>query len=147
MAVYFIQHDPDGLIKIGSTSNFKVRFAIIRCHSPVPLVARAVIECDYWLEWDLQARFHQHLSHGEWFHPADEILGVIADHNAGGTRYLEFRHTEAILGWLRKSQDNLGEIAKHSGVSRSALMPYISQNSGIRAQRLLALIAAREALA
>lgn len=75
--VYFIQAKNNGLIKIGFTSNLKSRLSDLSSMSPVPLELLAFTDGDCNLERDLHSTFSHHRSHGEWFHPCDELIKFI----------------------------------------------------------------------
>lgn len=78
-SVYFIQAD-NGLIKIGVAGSPKDRLRTLRTMSPVAL--RLVLELPGRGapgESELHARFAEHRSHGEWFHPAPELISFIQE--------------------------------------------------------------------
>ena len=78
--VYFVRAKTLGLIKIGLTMNMNDRMKTLRVGSPDQLeLVGAVMDRDAdRLEGRLHARFADHRSHGEWFHPCPELLEVIA---------------------------------------------------------------------
>ena len=76
-SVYFLQAKDNGLIKIGFTSNLKSRLSDLSSMSPVPLELLAFTDGDCNLERELHSTFSNHLSHGEWFHPSDELIKFI----------------------------------------------------------------------
>lgn len=75
--VYFVQSKNNGLIKIGFTSNLKGRLSDLSSMSPVPLELLAFTYGDFNLERELHSTFSDHRSHGEWFHPSDELIKLI----------------------------------------------------------------------
>ena len=85
-AVYYIQPEDGGLVKIGSSSNVRNRLKNIQLVSPVPLTLIAVrfayspvSGLNNWQyvqqiergEHDMWARFRRH---GEWFEPAPALM-------------------------------------------------------------------------
>lgn len=81
--VYFIQAKNNGLIKIGFTSNLKSRLSDLSSMSPVPLELLAFTDGDYNLERELHTTFSNYRSHGEWFHPSDELMNFIESTKEG----------------------------------------------------------------
>ncbi len=74
--VYFI-HGADK-IKIGCASDPESRLRSLQCGSPVPLTIIALMRGSRRDERSLHRRFCHIRSHGEWYHPADELLDHIA---------------------------------------------------------------------
>lgn len=73
--VYVIQGEGGGPIKIGFTArNVHARLEELQKGSPVRLVLLRALPGERALERDLHRRFAAYRLHGEWFHPADEIL-------------------------------------------------------------------------
>jgi hypothetical protein len=81
-SVYFVRAEMLGLIKIGHSADVASRISVMRAQSPDRLVLLGTIESHdaRSLEVELMARFAAHRSHGEWFHPAPEIVAHIRDH-------------------------------------------------------------------
>ncbi|MEV8523208.1 GIY-YIG nuclease family protein [Streptomyces sp. NPDC052000] len=78
-SVYFIEAD-SGLIKIGVAANPKDRIRTLRTMSPVALRLVLVLpDRGAAGESELHARFAEHRSHGEWFHPAPELIRFIQE--------------------------------------------------------------------
>jgi len=82
--IYFIQSGADGAIKIGYTEGSPYRrMKSIQCNSPQPLrlLGTKTAESKAALlsaEKRLHVAFATHHIHGEWFHPAPELLDYIA---------------------------------------------------------------------
>ncbi|MEV7013349.1 GIY-YIG nuclease family protein [Streptosporangium sp. NPDC051022] len=78
--VYFIQGIEGGPIKIGVSRDPWERLAAIQLMSPVQLhvlgTIRGVGQPE---ERRLHERFAEHRSHGEWFHPAPELIDYIQE--------------------------------------------------------------------
>jgi hypothetical protein len=147
MAVYFIQHAPDGLIKIGWSGRPAKRMAAMQVGCPVPLVLRcAITEADYFDQANIQVRFVKHLARGEWFHPADEILEVIGDYNAGGDLWQSHDVVGEVNEWLHQNKHNFKRISQLSGISTACLKQITTHNGGSRSTSLAALIAAKQQL-
>lgn len=72
--VYFILCESAGLIKIGTTTNLKHRFATLQSMSPAPLRFIKIIRGDAHRERLLHQRFASARAHGEWFRATDELL-------------------------------------------------------------------------
>ena len=72
--VYFIRAERSGLIKIGSAANPQERLRSLQTGSPEPLSIVGVKPGGERLERALHAKFADFRSHGEWFHPSDELL-------------------------------------------------------------------------
>jgi hypothetical protein len=81
-AIYFVQAQSLGLIKIGVAIDPMVRIGELRCGSPDILNMLGLIWSDdaQALEGRLHRQFRDHRRHGEWFNPAPAILAYIADH-------------------------------------------------------------------
>ncbi|HEY9368353.1 GIY-YIG nuclease family protein [Streptomyces sp.] len=78
-SVYFIQAD-NGLIKIGVSDSPKNRLRTLQTMSPVALRLVLVLPGRGARgESELHARFAEHRSHGEWFHPAPELISFIQE--------------------------------------------------------------------
>lgn len=78
-SVYFIQAG-NGLIKIGVAANPRDRIRTLRTMSPAPLCLVLVLPGRGAAgESELHARFAEHRSHGEWFHPAPELISFIRE--------------------------------------------------------------------
>lgn len=79
--VYFVQAANLRLIKIGVTLDVGDRLKTLRVGSPDQLeLIGAMRRPDAEdIERRLHARFRQHRSHGEWFHPSEEILALVAE--------------------------------------------------------------------
>lgn len=78
-SVYFIQAD-NGLIKIGVATSPKERLRTLRTMSPAALRLVLVLPGRGAPgESELHTRFAEHRSHGEWFHPAPELLNYIRE--------------------------------------------------------------------
>jgi hypothetical protein len=75
--VYFVQAGRDGLIKIGTTTNFEKRYADLRNHSPVLLFKRGFIPGGIEVEQRLHRRFSAERRHGEWFEPSERLIDYI----------------------------------------------------------------------
>lgn len=75
--VYYIEAATLGLIKIGTTTNIKNRLADLQMTSPANLRVLYTCTGNRTLEATLHRRFWQHRSHGEWFHPAPEVLAFM----------------------------------------------------------------------
>jgi hypothetical protein len=76
--VYFIQGEGGGPIKIGKAARIDRRIAGLHTVSPVKLVLLGHIPGGYPVEGKMHKRFAEHRLHGEWFHPAPELLEFIA---------------------------------------------------------------------
>lgn len=146
MGVYFVQHAPDGLIKIGWASKPLKRLQSLQVGCPVPLVLRAVIECCGTYEADFHARFLASHAHGEWFHPTDDVLELIADHNAGGKLWQSPRPATDALIWLDGQSSRLAEISRHSGIKQPTLAQMIAYRSLPRTTTLHLLMSAYRTL-
>ena len=79
--VYVIRAD-NGLIKIGRSckENLRRRFQSIRTASPVPVKIVALFRPNDANEYEnrLHRRFYHSRSHGEWFHPTEQLLSFVA---------------------------------------------------------------------
>ena len=78
--VYFIRCPSNGRIKIGWTAGHPAdRMRRIRMMSPVEVEPFGCFPGTRADERALHLRFTEHLSHGEWFSPTDELLAIIAE--------------------------------------------------------------------
>lgn len=78
--VYFVQGPDAGFIKIGyATGHPDRRFGVLQAYSPVLLKKLAVIPGPKAFERELHRRFAHLRRHYEWFEPAADLLGFIAD--------------------------------------------------------------------
>lgn len=75
--VYFIQAE-NGLIKIGRSIDLENRFHRLRTMSPIELKLVGYQDCKPLTEIILHGKFKHLRSHGEWFHPGDELLEYIS---------------------------------------------------------------------
>jgi hypothetical protein len=93
--VYFIQALPDGLIKIGYTAaGPDLRFLRHQASSPVPLRPLGTMEGSVRTELSIHRKFRDVWSHGEWFHPAPELIAFIELKSSPWTpRPLAFRRS------------------------------------------------------
>lgn len=80
-ALYFIQAQVTGLIKIGIALKPRERLAALQIGSPDKLVLLGVVRQPgaRAVERALHAAMKEHRSHGEWFRPAPALLQYIAD--------------------------------------------------------------------
>jgi hypothetical protein len=80
-SIYFIQAEPDGLVKIGFTVRPpEKRLAEIQPSSPVELTLRATIpRVSKEVERELHQRFSSSHVHGEWFEPHSDMPHVVID--------------------------------------------------------------------
>jgi len=83
--VYFLR--AAGLVKIGRTSNVRVRLRKLQKTSPVELqlllVLRRGSDDAKTLEAELHRRFAEHRRHGEWFEPHPNLLNFIHSQGDG----------------------------------------------------------------
>jgi hypothetical protein len=77
--IYFIQSEAGGPIKIGLADDPGRRLHQIQFYSPVRLCIMAVIDGEAEVEAELHDRFAGSCSHGEWFHPTEELLTLIQE--------------------------------------------------------------------
>lgn len=77
--VYFVQAEPDGLIKIGRSRGLNSRIEALASWSPVPLRVLLVVPGTPGDEYRLHYRFRHALRHHEWFEPVPELLAFIAE--------------------------------------------------------------------
>lgn len=114
--VYFIQHAPGGLVKIGVTGGAAgARLWQIQCMSPVPLQLIGHIECERG-QRELERWIHDRWAHlrvyGEWFTPTDELLAFVAQPDLADLRALEAAELLAVSeNFVR---EELGDIAQPS---------------------------------
>lgn len=75
MAVYFLQAEGSGLVKIGTAGNATARVQAIQsmCSEPLHLLA-VHEESGLREERELHRKLEKHRSHGEWFSPAEAVL-------------------------------------------------------------------------
>lgn len=77
-AVYFVQADASGLIKIGTSGNSDKRIGNLRGANGSTLTVLAIIRpADRAVEQALHERFAEARHHGEWFNPVPELLEFI----------------------------------------------------------------------
>jgi hypothetical protein len=83
-AVYFVQAQALGLIKIGVAVDPKIRLGDLQCGSPDALAMLGVIwsEDAQGLEGSLHRRFRDHRRHGEWFAPVPALISYILENAA-----------------------------------------------------------------
>lgn len=77
--IYFLQADTLRLIKIGVTNDTSKRLSSMQTMSPDKLTLLGLMICPSYgaLEAWLHNRFREHRAHGEWFHPALELMAFI----------------------------------------------------------------------
>ncbi|MCW1431424.1 GIY-YIG nuclease family protein [Novosphingobium sp. JCM 18896] len=75
--VYFIQAGENGPIKIGTTTNLRMRVKKLQQAQAEKLAVRALRKGGVATERKYHARFKAHHKRGEWFNPAPEILAEI----------------------------------------------------------------------
>lgn len=75
--LYFLRSGEDGPIKIGISKDVEARLRHLQCAHHTPLKILKVVEGDRDMERNLLMRFQWARSHGEWFHPAPELLDLI----------------------------------------------------------------------
>lgn len=78
--VYFIRHDEDGLIKIGTSKNLAQRLVQLRAEYRAELTVLGVCDGDIYLERELHKQFISHWRFGEWFKPSEELMEFINQH-------------------------------------------------------------------
>lgn len=79
--IYFIQATQGGLIKIGSANDPWERLRNVQACCPIPLRLIGMIwEGGRFQEKQLHLQFAELCHHGEWFHPAPDLLAHIAEH-------------------------------------------------------------------
>jgi hypothetical protein len=97
--VYFIgTADPSLPIKIGKAKDVRHRFANLKVGSPVPLQILASVPGGKRLEWELHARLRESRSHGEWFRPTPELLGLIERLRRAKSSFLALRVLHSFCG-------------------------------------------------
>lgn len=74
MAVYFIQADYGGAVKIGLTDDVERRLRQLQCASATPLTLRLVIDGDQKAEVKYHKQFAPAHLRGEWFRPVPELV-------------------------------------------------------------------------
>jgi len=77
-SVYFIAPVGGGLVKIGYSTNPSRRIGALLDASPVLLEILCSVPGCREQENALHTLFIKHWSHGEWFHPAPELLAFVA---------------------------------------------------------------------
>ena len=77
-SVYFIQHGEGGPIKIGMTKDPASRLKMFQAANPIPLVLLASAADRGGDEHLAHRLFREHRISGEWYHPASEILALVA---------------------------------------------------------------------
>lgn len=75
--VYFLQAGNNGLIKIGTTSDFEKRYRDLCSVSPIALRKRGFMPGGIEVERHLHRRFKAERRHGEWFEPSDRLVDYI----------------------------------------------------------------------
>lgn len=92
--VYFIQAEcREKVVKIGWTKNsVRDRLSHLRVGSPVPLKGIGVIPGTLGLEYEIQVRFHEACSHGEWYKPVPELLAYIRENAQRWPKAYACRH-------------------------------------------------------
>lgn len=78
--VYFIQRGDDGPVKIGYSRNPKGRLVSLQTSIPERLCILGIVDGGKTEEMRLHRHFSAHCIHGEWFHPAPELLAYIREH-------------------------------------------------------------------
>jgi hypothetical protein len=104
-SIYFIQAEPDGLVKIGWTTRPpERRIKEIQLYSPVNLVLRATIPRVFKaLELELHHQFADNLSHGGWFEPHPDMPNVMVNDQRTGLGRQADDPSESLLdAMLRK---------------------------------------------
>jgi hypothetical protein len=77
--IYFAQPEGGGMIKIGMTEGCVVkRIAALQTQCPVMLNILATKRAAKYHERELHDLLWRHRSHGEWFHPAEEVMAEVA---------------------------------------------------------------------
>jgi T5orf172 domain len=75
--VYFVQAGRDGLIKIGTTTNFEKRFKDLCRFSPTLLFKRGFMPGGIEVEHRLHRHFKAERRYGEWFEPSERLIDYI----------------------------------------------------------------------
>lgn len=102
-SIYFVAPTGGGIIKIGFSTDIKLRFAGLLGGSPIPLELLACAPGCTVDEAAVQNRFIEHRSHFEWFHPHPDLLTLIEQIKRTGIlpEYLRGTITTPILvRWL-----------------------------------------------
>ena len=76
-AVYAVQCEVTGLIKLGHSTDIRSRLSTLRTISPTPLRLVATFPGDPDREAELHSEFEDHRDHGEWFAPAPDLLAFL----------------------------------------------------------------------
>jgi len=76
--VYFVQSGDDGPIKIGFSTNIRMRIDNLSVGSPDPLHLLAAIRGGRAEERKMHRMFKDARLHGEWFEPVPELLETIS---------------------------------------------------------------------
>lgn len=83
-SIYFVKPvDAAGPIKIGFARNVSRRFATMASDSPVKLELLVTVDGHFDLERNIHACLFDLHSHGEWFHPGERLIQIIADLRRG----------------------------------------------------------------
>ena len=77
--VYFIQAGEGGPVKIGWSSNIKVRMESAQVDNPEPLALLAYVPGGPEIEARLHHRFREAHLRGEWFRPVRDLLDLIEE--------------------------------------------------------------------
>lgn len=75
--LYFIYSDAAALIKIGKTTNPRMRIQCLRSQSAVPLKVVGIVRAHDYHEKMLHDALVKSRKHGEWFVPTPDLLGLI----------------------------------------------------------------------
>lgn len=136
--IYFVQGQRTGMIKIGHSDVVKTRLTTLRTGSPERLRVLALMDGTRHDEQELHRRFAAHRSHGEWFHPRDELLlfierldpRPIENHGRSRTERRRARHSEAAsrlrVDALQLAADKSG-LTPREYVIRHVLAPTTSE--------------------
>jgi hypothetical protein len=102
VAIYFIQAEQGGLIKIGYAADVCRRFRGVQAMSPVPLKILGVIPLgNTTYEKHLHRQLRPIRVHGEWFEPTPELLDFIEKY-AEKFQCLEYKKLKLQCGATRK---------------------------------------------
>jgi len=72
--IYFVREESRGNIKIGITSEPTLRLSQLQSGNPDVLNIEGIANGGPLSEYALHVKFSEHQIHGEWFHPAHEVL-------------------------------------------------------------------------